>query len=171
MAALAGSAVFLHNHELSFGTVRTTDRQELGIYPLLLFQRLNAWVLLWDFCMFLQTCLFFCKTTGFLYKIHSGKKKKKHNWILMSNTTEFLRCDPFSNNSFLKYSPLVYRFCEEITADGCFTCCALSTPNMNAVLFLKLSPVLFKFYGELILIITCLEKQISLYKNKRDSGF
>lgn len=89
----------------------------------------------------------------------------------MSNTTEFLRCDPFANNSFLKYSPSVYRFWEEITADGCFTCCALSTPNMNAVLFLKLSPVLFKFYGELILIITCLEKQISLYKNKRDSGF
>lgn len=32
----------------------------------------------------------------------------------MSNTAGFLRCNPFSSNSFLKYSPSVYRFGEEI---------------------------------------------------------
>lgn len=52
-----------------------------------------------------------------------------------------------------------------------FTCCAFSTPNMKAGLFLKLSPALFKSYGEFVLIITCLKRQVSLSKNKRSHGF
>lgn len=47
------------------------------------------------------------------------------------------------------------------------TCCAFSTPNMKARLFLKLSPVLFKSYGGFVLIITFLKKLVSLSENKR----
>lgn len=52
-----------------------------------------------------------------------------------------------------------------------FICCAFSTSNMKAGLFLKLSPGLFKSYGEFVLIITCRKKQFSLSKNTRSHGF
>lgn len=42
------------------------------------------------------------------------EKKPKTTGSLWVTPLSFLRCNPFSNNSFLKYSPSVYRFGEEI---------------------------------------------------------
>lgn len=105
------SNIAVSSSQLNFRTVKTTDQQELGISPVLLFERLNTWVLLGDFCIFLPMWPFLCKTTGFLHKIHSGRKTPGSLWVTQLS---FLRCNPFLNNSFLKYSPSVYKFDEEI---------------------------------------------------------